>query len=389
MLNQESKSKPIHPVRATAPVVGGLLAGAIVLAGVVWWARPIRVEALSVEKGPPAGERASLFLPSEDEGARAGEPTPEAPAASAEAGALAGQGEPAPPAGAEEVVLALEDARPGADHLEEAQSALEAGDLRAAYAALRRHLFHNPPTFDVLLRVGRLARELDDLTLSAEAFERATALVPDDPEGYLQLARTRLEQGENAAAESAARASVRLAPDEAIAWNLLGRAEMAESRWEAAELAFERALALDPANPHLYNNRGLLLVYMRRGEEAVDALETAVELFGDEAPHYVLNNLGLAFELSGRLEAARGAFEEALALSPFYVKARVNLRRIDRALDEVLETSARRVADGAAGLALAGPRVGPEGGSPANGEALEEGTTEPTAGVDLGLEDFE
>jgi Flp pilus assembly protein TadD len=78
----------------------------------------------------------------------------------------------------------------------------------------------------------------------------------------------------------------------------------------------------------IHNNLGLLYVSMKKPEQAVDALETAVELFGDEVPHYVFNNLGLAYEAAGDLEDARDAFEQALAANPTYSRARVNLERV-------------------------------------------------------------
>ena len=60
------------------------------------------------------------------------------------------------------------------------------------------------------------------------------------------------------------------------------------------------------------NNLGLALIYDKRYEQAVDALEQAVELEPVEA--YMWNNLGMAYEQLDRLDDARDAYDKAVAM---------------------------------------------------------------------------
>lgn len=325
-------------IGAVAPVALSLTAGAGLFAAAAWWlGEPtLRFDSLKPEVrvsvqssvSPDAG--ASMEVrPSSDS------TMPKLPPAVV-------------PPKEKSVVIGLASKDPAADHIARAEEALLENNTKDAVLAFRHHVHHNPATFDVLLKLGRLARSVKQLRLSEAALKEARTLSPRDPEVHIQLSKTYIDLKQPRRARTAARAAVRLSPEEALSWNVLGRAEMAASSWEASELAFDRAITLDPANPHLYNNKGLLMIHMRRGEEAIEVLETAAALYAEELPHYVVNNLGLAFEMEDRLEDARGAFEQAIALSPFYVKAQVNLRRVDRALIRGLEAAAERVADASA-----------------------------------------
>lgn len=316
---------------SAGPLAGGLLLGSALLGMGIWALGPrSRAPAPTPQEEVRAPERAVPPAVVEVE-------VPVAPVVPAP--------EPEPA-----FVIAADDAEAGVDYLGAAETALEAGDLEEALLALRRHLAVNPASFDVLLRIGRFARTTKALELSEAALEQAAELMPEEPEVYLQLAQTRLAAGAYPTAAEAAERFVALSPNEAIGFNLLGRAEMARSRWEPAEIAFERGIQLDPTHPHLFNNLGLLRIRSGDPKGAVEALEVAVDQFGEEVPAYTLNNLGLAYEMVDELEAAREAFEDALAASPLYVKARLNVRRVQKALVEREEAMARRVA----GAALVG-----------------------------------
>ena len=219
------------------------------------------------------------------------------------------------------------------DHLLSAENVSQQSESSRALQALRKEASQHLPSFEVLIQIGWLAREAGQLALSVKSFKKARTLEPENPEIYIQLARSYLELKQVGRARRAARKAVQLAPEEALPWNLLGRAEMCRSQWHAAQIALEQALMLDPTNPFIYNNMGLLRVYMRQGSEAIEALETAIILFRGDVPPYTYNNLGLAFELEGRLVQAQAAFAQALHVSPFYVKARVNLERVERTLE--------------------------------------------------------
>lgn len=227
-----------------------------------------------------------------------------------------------------------------------AEKHIDEGDLEAALLAMRKHVHGAEATQDELFLIGTLARQVQDSELAESALLEAASLKPERSTIKTELARLYLEMDEYAAARTAARDAIAIEREDPAAWNALGRIAMAESQWEQAQMAYSHALELDPTNPMYHNNAGLLYIYMKRGLDAVDALETAVELFEDDAPHFVFNNLGLAHELSGQHEEAREAYEEALLLNPFYSRAKVNLQRVEKAIAKAEADSAFQTAQG-------------------------------------------
>lgn len=238
-----------------------------------------------------------------------------------------------------QLALAHEDSE--TDFIDRAHEKLDRDDLVGAFVAFRKHLYDQPATIDVLLELASIGRRLGEVAVAEAALLRAETIEPSATVAT-ELARLYFEDGKRDEAKKAAQRAVKRDPTDPAPFNQLGRIEMANSEWQRAELAFRHALELDPTEAIVHNNIGLLYVRMRRGDSAVDALATAVELFDDAAPHFVFNNLGLAQELAGNPTKAREAFEEALLVQPFYTRAKVNLERIERSLAQAeLDRSVR------------------------------------------------
>ncbi len=114
-----------------------------------------------------------------------------------------------------------------------------------------------------------------------------------------------------------------------IAWNVRGRALLSAERLDEAETAFRRACELDGANLYARNNHGYVLLMRGEYERAASSLEEAratAARTGQMLPAYVLNNLGVALERSGRVDEARAVFEEAAAAGS--ERARANLESL-------------------------------------------------------------
>lgn len=313
----------------TGLVIGGSLIGATVIAVSVTNARTTTVA--QIEEAPQAAWRQD-FAPLPIEAAPAPEPEPIAIDAQT--------------IEAEQPVVAIEHDQPENDFEEQAKEMMLVGDLKGAYTQLRKHVYSDVPTPDVLMHIGRLGRELGDFAVAEQALMDATALDPTRADIQTELARVRLDAGDLEEARLAVREAIRTQPQDAEAWNVAGRVAMAMSEFHRAADAFDESLDLDPTQPIVHNNAGLNYLYMKRGPEAVEALETAVDLYEDRAPHYVFNNLGLAHELVGNYEEAREAFEEALLVSPFYARAKVNLKRVEVTIASIEEARAYETARG-------------------------------------------
>ena len=239
---------------------------------------------------------------------------------------------PAPSVPDTTVELAIAHADDDVDYGSLGQTLIDDGKPKEALVALRKHLHSVPETADLLLVIGRLARQTKAYPLAIGALERAMTIDEGRSDVGAELARVHLDRGHARLAQKAARRAISADRADGVAWTQLGRAAMAQSRWELAEVAFQKAVYLEPVDGLMHNNLGLLFVYMKRGPDAVEMLERAVELLEDDTPHYVFNNLGLAHELAGQYEEAREAFEEALLLNPFYTRAKVNLDRVSKRL---------------------------------------------------------
>ena len=244
------------------------------------------------------------------------------------------------------VELAIAHSDLGVDYGEKARTLIDKGDLKGALVAIRKHLHTNEASSDVLLILGRVARQVREFGLAEAALEKGISEDPTRADLAVELARVHLSAGHGKKAEAAARRALRVDRENAAAWNQLGRAAMAQSRWQLAELAYNRAIHLEPVDGFIQNNLGLLFIYMKKGMKAVEALERAVELMDDETPYFVFNNLGLAHEIVGQNEEAREAFEEALLLNPFYTRAKVNLDRVEAALEAIEDSKAFQTASG-------------------------------------------
>lgn len=261
-------------------------------------------------------------------------PAPAATPAPAEAA-------PAPaaeaPAEAEDPVVALAIAHQDetTDFADQAQRHMDTGDVKDALTSMRKHIFAREATADELFLIGNLARQAGEAKLAQAALQAAVEVAPERSDLHTELARVLLDGKALGEAAREANLAIDLDRDNPAAWNLAGRVAMARSEWQRAEAALLHALELDPTNAMYHNNAGLLYIYMRRGDDAVEALETAVELFEDQAEHFVFNNLGLAHELAGNYPEAREAFEEALLMNPFYSRAKVNLRRVEATMAQV------------------------------------------------------
>jgi tetratricopeptide (TPR) repeat protein len=75
--------------------------------------------------------------------------------------------------------------------------------------------------------------------------------------------------------------------------------------------AFQRGLAIDPDNLWVHQELAKTLIRMDRKEEAIELLQTAVEINPSFGPGYLM--MGLIYEEQGNTEKAEANFREALA----------------------------------------------------------------------------
>jgi Tfp pilus assembly protein PilF len=106
--------------------------------------------------------------------------------------------------------------------------------------------------------------------------------------------------------------------------NNLGYSRYLSGNWKGATAAFREALLVDPNYERAWRNLALVYARQKRYTEAVDALSKI-----QDVPK-AYNDVGYVAMVGGRLDDAKGFFEEAKRLSAdFYTLADTNERRVE------------------------------------------------------------
>lgn len=158
------------------------------------------------------------------------------------------------------------------------------------------------------------------------ALERAAALAgrhPKDPSVLSALASAAKACGRLADAEGAARRAAALEPASAKYRVLLGSILAEAGRHDAAAAAWDEALAIDPRNADALSNLG---VHERNhGEPALGLWYARLAVAADPRHGDAWCNLGIAAGDLERVDEARAAFAQAVALQPDHAEARMAL----------------------------------------------------------------
>ncbi len=169
---------------------------------------------------------------------------------------------------------------------------------------------------DSLSKAGRHTEAID-------AFHRANALQPEDPDGHSDLGCELVLVGQPAAALPEFEAALRLRPTYAETHNNLGNAFWYLGRHEDALAAYRRAVELKPDYGEAHNNLGAALAQLGRAEEALPHFAIALRVNPEHVEAH--DNLGNALRSLGRLPEAIAEHEKTLRLRPNFAEAHNNL----------------------------------------------------------------
>ncbi len=181
---------------------------------------------------------------------------------------------------------------------------LSAGRAAEADRLLARAVASRPEDGPAWNALGLARHSLELWPSAATAFARAATLMPDDPRVRANLGAALLEAGDLARAREELLTATRLDAAYAKPHLLLGRVAAATGDAVAAEAAFREAVRLGPEEPAASYHLGLLLLQLRRHDEAIASLMACLRLSPDMPSAHL--NLGLALRRSGReADAAR------------------------------------------------------------------------------------
>jgi len=140
--------------------------------------------------------------------------------------------------------------------------------------------------------------------------------------------------------------------EKATAHYKIGRSYYNESKFQQAYIEFQKALEINPKDTEVINGIGIIqLVQFEDFEKAIEYFERALKV--DKNFSEAWNNLGVAYEKTGKIDEAIASYNKAVA-NPMYrnpEKAYNSLGRIyyrsrqyDKAIDS-LTSALRRVND--------------------------------------------
>ena len=142
-------------------------------------------------------------------------------------------------------------------------------------------------------------------------------------ESRTKLGTAYLQEGNPADAILTLQEATQLNPQNANAWEKLGLAYVARDAHEMAETCFKKSLRIaDRAETH--NNYGLLLVAMKRYDEAVSQFQKAADDLSYRRTALALTNKGRTQHLQGKYKEAIDTLNGAIKRAPNSCQARFN-----------------------------------------------------------------
>lgn len=179
---------------------------------------------------------------------------------------------------------------------------------------------------DTLMRRAVAAHHAGQLPVAEAIYREVLVRCPGFPDACHLLGVVYFQRGELAAAEQSIRAAISGRSEVSVFWFNLGNVVRQSGRADEAMRCFERAWQLQPGYVAAAANLGNLLFEAQRPGEALTWYERALERQANDA--ISLNGAGTCLGKLGRIAEAEVAFKRAIACSPGYLAAQINLSRL-------------------------------------------------------------
>lgn len=197
-----------------------------------------------------------------------------------------------------------------------------------ALATLDRALRVDPREGEIFFMIGQVLSETGDTARAMNAYQRATELNPDIVDAWLKLGLMAEGQGQSLA-ERYFKTATSIANQDALPYRMLGDYYVRNGRLDEAIQTYDEVIRRDPRDAQALYNSGLVWLDKDSISRAYDQFARAVEV----RPMYLdaRYQLGVALELQGKTEQARGAWQQALNLAPTYQPAIDAIKRLGKA----------------------------------------------------------
>lgn len=216
------------------------------------------------------------------------------------------------------------------DWAEQGADFFEANNFEQAIVAFRNALVQSPDSPSVWGSLGQAYMQSGERERGIECLEEALSITPSNGNFQASLIRGQLKEKNVDQALSQAQTLATLEPEKFRSHFLLGRSYSVNRMWKEAIGSFQKALEIKPDHTFANNNLGYVALQIGENELAVEALEKATDQ--SDAPVFMYNSLGLAYERINKPVSAMTAFHRALEGNPKFVKAIVNRDRLTASL---------------------------------------------------------
>jgi len=196
------------------------------------------------------------------------------------------------------------------------------GKYAQAAALCEPLLVGAPRDFDLLLLLGALKAQMQQLEQSVDLLCRAIEVRPDSFEAYYALGYAMCKLQQFAAGVECFDQCLALNPGYAEAACDRGSALVELGQNQAALESYALAIALRPAYSDAWSNQGNALLALGQTDAAIASFSHALALNPRAAATYL--NLGNAYQAAGEAALALSSYDQAIALQPDYLIALAN-----------------------------------------------------------------
>src|SRR3989338_2663836 len=164
------------------------------------------------------------------------------------------------------------------------------------------------------VRLGATYLKLGQTARALQAFNRALALAPDQPDALRWVAMLHASQGELEEAVAAYERILAAEPNDQFVLSTLADLYVLQGELPNAIDAYHRLITEFGSTSQLHFNLGVLYGRVSRFDDALEELSRAFELAPDALDARVA--LGLTYELAGRFEQAAAWYEDVVRMDP-------------------------------------------------------------------------
>lgn len=188
------------------------------------------------------------------------------------------------------------------------------GEVNEAALEFRAALKFADEDAEAHVLLGMALRDQNELDESRQFLEKALDLDPRNGRAFFELGLLLNRQGKQAEAEDALAKAVKYQPNESLYWYAYGEIYRLQQRFDEALNAYQKAVELDPPYPKAIGKLGLLLVQLKKYDDAEAFLIQGIRKDKTNAVNYL--HLGSVYAAKRKYKLAIENFEEFLERAP-------------------------------------------------------------------------